>query len=352
MKNDTRKIFNDYLQRTAELNGIDDASVKFAATPSVAQTLESRIQETSAFLQNVNSYSVDQQKGEKIGLSIGTTIAGRTDTNTTDRPTQDPSGEDPLAYECKQTDYDTHIKYARLDAWAKFPDFQTRIRDMILRRQALDRIMIGWNGTSAAVQTDRVANPLLQDVNIGWLAKLLAEAPARYMTQGAVAGEVRIGEGNGSTLLPDYKNIDELVYDIRSNLLEPWYARDNNFTSICSSDLLDEKYYPLVGTHGGTPTESNALDLMISNKKLGGLRTAEVPYFKQRSILITQLGKNNESNLSHYWQDGTRRRTIVDNAKRDQIENYESLNEAYVIEDLGAACAVVNIKIWNGTAFV
>ncbi|MCW8965765.1 MAG: phage major capsid protein, P2 family [Candidatus Pacearchaeota archaeon] len=193
MKNETRKLFNEYLHRQAELNGVEDATKKFAATPSVAQTLESRIQETSAFLQNVNSIPVEQQKGEKIGLGIGSTIAGRTDTSANDRPTQDPSTDDPHAYECKQTNYDTHLSYPRLDMWAKFPDFQTRIRDQILRRQALDRIMIGWNGASAAVQTDRVANPLLQDVNIGWLAKLVAEAPARYMTQGAVAGEIRVG---------------------------------------------------------------------------------------------------------------------------------------------------------------
>lgn len=68
-----------------------------------------------------------------------------------------------------KTDYDTTIGYAQLDAWAKFPDFQTRIRDAIVTRQGLDRIMVGFNGTSAAPNTDRNANPLLQDVNIGWL---------------------------------------------------------------------------------------------------------------------------------------------------------------------------------------
>ena len=50
-------------------------------------------------------------------------------------------------------------------------------------------------------------------------------------------------------------------------------------------------------------------------------------------------------NLSIYWQEGTRRRTIVDNAKRDRIENYESSNEAYVVEDHGAMAVVENIEI-------
>jgi hypothetical protein len=63
-----------------------------------------------------------------------------------------------------------------------------------------------------------------------------------------------------------------------------------------------------------------------------------VPFFPANSMLITPL-----ENLSLYWQEGTRRRTIVDNAKRDRIENYESSNDAYVVEDYGAGCLIENI---------
>ena len=38
-------------------------------------------------------------------------------------------------------------------------------------------------------------------------------------------------------------------------------------------------------------------------------------------------------------------RTILDNARRDRIENYESSNDAYVVEDLGCAALVENITI-------
>ncbi len=46
-----------------------------------------------------------------------------------------------------------------------------RVRNAIIKRQALDRIMIGFNGVSRAKTSDRSANPLLQDVNKGWLAE-------------------------------------------------------------------------------------------------------------------------------------------------------------------------------------
>ena len=57
-------------------------------------------------------------------------------------------------------------------------------------------------------------------------------------------------------------------------------------------------------------------------------------------MLITRL-----DNLSLYYQTGARRRTILDNARRDRIENYESSNDAYVVEDLGCAALVENITI-------
>ena len=129
MRNDTRLVFNAYTQRVAELNQVADASAKFSATPSVEQTLESHIQESSAFLQRVNAIGVDQQLAEKVGLSIGSTTAGRTNTNAKERTTSDPSDTDARGYECKQTNFDTHITYGKLDAWAKFPNFQARIRD-------------------------------------------------------------------------------------------------------------------------------------------------------------------------------------------------------------------------------
>ena len=37
--------------------------------------------------------------------------------------------------------------------------------------------------------------------------------------------------------------------------------------------------------------------------------------------------------------------TLIDNPKRDQIENYESSNDAYVVEDFGCGCVAENIEL-------
>ncbi|MEX5538786.1 P2 family phage major capsid protein, partial [Pseudomonas syringae] len=51
------------------------------------------------------------------------------------------------------------------------------------------------------------------------------------------------------------------------------------------------------------------------------------------------------NNLSIYVQLGARRRMVIDNPKRDQIENYESSNEDYFIEDLGLMAMAENIEV-------
>ncbi|MGB8667754.1 MAG: P2 family phage major capsid protein, partial [Serratia inhibens] len=50
-------------------------------------------------------------------------------------------------------------------------------------------------------------------------------------------------------------------------------------------------------------------------------------------------------NLSIYWQEDTHRRHMVENSKRDRIENYESINEDYVVEDYACGALVENIEL-------
>jgi P2 family phage major capsid protein len=335
MRNETRVLFNAYLGQLATLNGIPDATKKFTVTPSVQQTLETKMQESSDFLSKINIVPVTDQKGEKLGLGIGGTIAGTTNTATTDRTPTDPSSLDNNGYECTQTNFDTALKYAKLDMWARFPDFQVRLRNAILQRQALDRMLIGFNGVSRAATSDRATNPLLQDVNIGWLEKYRLNAAARVMDEGGTPGAVRVGEAAGH----DYVNLDALVFDAVNSLMDAWHQEDTELVVICGRKLLADKYFPIINKDQAN-TERLAADLIISQKRIGNLPAARVPGFPANALMVTRF-----DNLSIYFQEGARRRTVVDNAKRDQIENYESSNDAYVVEDFGAGCVVENIEL-------
>ena len=338
MRNNTRIAFNAYVTAIAALSGVASATEKFTVAPSVQQTLETRIQESSDFLSRINNYGVSDQSGDKLGLGIGSPVASTTDTNTQDRVPVDPTSMDEAGYVCTQTNFDTALKYSKLDAWAKFTDFQARIRDLILKRQALDVITIGFNGISRAATSNKATNPLLQDVNIGWLQKYRQFAAARVLKE-VSAGSNKVQIGAAVALANGYKNLDALVFDAVNNLIDPWYREDTELVAIMGRDLLSDKYFPLVNTVQA-PTETMATDLIISQKRVGGLPAVRAPYFPANAILITRM-----DNLSRYYQEGARRRTIVDNAKRDQIENYESSNDAFVVEDYGLGCLIENIQI-------
>lgn len=341
MKNETRKKFNQFTQQVATFNGVASATEKFSVTPTVQQKLETKIQESSAFLGMINIHGVDEKSGEKLGLGINSTIAGRTDTGTKDRQATDPSALQKASYECKKTDFDTALGYNKLDMWAKFPDFATRIRDSILKRQALDRIMIGFNGTHAAVETNRTTYPLLQDVNIGWIQKVRDDAPEQMISEIVPAsGKIQIykKENDSDTKIGDYGNLDALVASMVAEMLPAWYQEDTDLVVIMGRELLNDKLLPMIEEHAETPSETAALDVIRARKLVGGLPAIRAPYVPAGTLIITRL-----DNLSIYWQEGARRRHVIDNPKRDQIENYESSNDAYVVEDYEGIAIAENI---------
>ena len=333
MRNETRQKFNEFTGQVAKLNAITSAMVQFSVQPSVQQTLETKMQESVAFLSMINMVPVDELKGQKVGIGINSTIAGRTNTDSKDRQPNNPAALYDHNYECAQTNYDTMIGYAQLDSWAKFPDFQTRIRDAIITRQGLDRIMIGWHGTSAAPDTDRNENPLLQDVNIGWLQHIRTDAPAQVMSEGTEgSGKIYVDTTDG-----DYKNLDALVFDAVNELIKPWFQDDTDLVVICGRKLLSDKYFPIINDASDNQNKL-AGQVLVSQKQIGGLKAVRVPFFPEDALLITKL-----SNLSIYWQDGARRRHIEEEPKRNRIVNYESSNDAYVVEDYDCAALVENI---------
>ena len=65
---------------------------------------------------------------------------------------------------------------------------------LLLNAKPLTEIMIGFNGIKISPTTDIAANPLLQDVNKGWLQKQREENPTRVLSSGSVVGKVTVGK--------------------------------------------------------------------------------------------------------------------------------------------------------------
>ncbi len=341
MRNETRELLDSYFAQQAKINHVSNTVVasgkSFAVEPSIQQKLESRIQESSAFLKRISIVGVDELEGETLGLDLTGPLAGRTDTEATDskgRQTRDISTLNKEDYRLNKTDFDTHITYQKLDLWAKFPDFQQRISNLLVNRVALDRIMTGFNGTSAAKNTDLSANPMLQDVNIGWLQKYRDhDGGKRVMTEGKAAGKVSIGKGG------DYASLDALAFDITNSFIDPWYQEDDTLVAIMGRTLYSDTNFKKINK-AYDPTEELALLQLMQTGMVGNKPVIRVPYVPDGTMFITSL-----KNLAIYFQNGKNRRTYVDNAKFNRLETYSSSNEGYVIEDYGFGGLVENIEL-------
>ena len=342
MRKDTRFKFNQNLSRIAELNGIavSDLNKKFTVEPSVTQTLFDKIQQSSSFLKLINMVTVSELTEEKVGIDVTGSIASTADTDGgVERKTADFAKLDAYRYFCHPVNFDYHLKYNKLDLWARFQDFQIRIRNAIIRRQALDYITIGFNGVSRAATSDRAKNPLLQDVAVGWLQKYRNDAPERVMSaitddDGTVISDtIKVGKGG------HYANLDALVMDAFESLVAEIHRENPEMVVICGRRILTDKYFPMINKFQAN-SEQLAGELIISQKTIGQLQAVRAPFFPANSVFITTL-----DNISIYLYEDGHRRHIVENPKLDQVENYEQVKVDFVIEDYEAGCLIENIEI-------
>lgn len=335
MKNATRLKFNAVTASIAQVNEVPSATESFNVTPSIAQKMVDKIQESSGFLKLINIIPVDEMSGEALALNSAQSIAKRTNTKTgAKRNPTDPTGLESNTYQLKKTDFDVALRYEKLDAWAKFKDFYARWQAFVNSAIALDLIKIGFNGTSAAEDTDIIANPLLQDVNIGWLEKIRTVAPSHHMKEVvAASNQVTIGTDG------DYKNLDAMVQDAVSNLIDDVHQDATDLVVICGRTLLNDKNFAIT-SDASDNTNVLAGQVLIGQKQIGGLPAVRVPFFPDDAMLITSL-----NNLSIYYQESGKRRHIKDEPESDRVAEYQSSNDAYVVEDYGKTAFIENITI-------
>ena len=117
-------------------------------------------------LKRINIIGVDEQEGDKIGRASWPLSS----TNTPIRPPRTARRDtlDEDRYRCERPI--RHL-YCLQQAWMLGQSFPIsgppEQSDCSAHRAGT--LMIGFNGTSRAKKSDFASNPLLQDVNIGWL---------------------------------------------------------------------------------------------------------------------------------------------------------------------------------------
>jgi P2 family phage major capsid protein len=316
----------------------------FAATPSVEQTLNEKILEDgNEFLRRINVLPATEIKGEKIMPGLSGPITSRTDTSgSAERKAKKLLTMDADGYELYKTDTDVGIGYGTIDSWAKFPNLVDRYGQLIRQTIANERLMVGWSGTSAAATTDPVANPLLQDVNIGWIKKIKDYKAGAQHTAGGAAGSgssIELGRPAGAGY-PGFPSLDTVVYAALDKLKQPFRSHPD-LVALVSRNLMsaaEGKYYAV---QGNTPTEKKEIELGIVIKTYGGLPAIVPPFMPDGLVLVTSL-----SNLSIYWQSGSWRRMQRDYAPKDCYEDFNSRNEGYVVEQYEKCYLLSNVLVY------
>lgn len=327
------KMYAEMQLAIAETYGVELASKMFSVEPSIAQELNEAITAKSDFLQRINVIPVTEIKGEKVFIGVSGPVTGRTNTKTTDRVAKDASALDNSTYELSSTESDVGLPYAKIDAWAKFPDFHQKYSAAVQKQIALDRIMVGFHGVKAAAQTDIETYPMLQDVNKGWLQQLREQAPQQVLKEGNTPGKVTIGPGG------DYENLDALVHDTKQ-MVDERLRDSGDLVAIIGTDLLAADKAKLYAKQGDTPTEKERIEDAQVIATYGGLPSFSVPFFPVNGVLVTSW-----DNLSIYFQDSSWRKQTVDNPKRSRVEDYNSRNEGYVIEQLEKIALTENVEL-------
>jgi P2 family phage major capsid protein len=319
MKEITRKLYNNMALRLAKTYGVASVTAPFSATPEVEQRLQDKIVEQDNFLQKINVITVAEIEGQNILGSASGPSSGRTDTSVEgqERSPRDLLGLDTFAYKLYQTNSDVYMRYATMDAWAKFKDMAERYARYLQQRIASDRCLIGWFGASAAADTDLVVNPMMQDVNKGWIQYMKDKKAANILLTGTKqAGEIRIGTDG------DFLNLDHAVSDLVEGI--PQYLRQD-LVALVGSELLGMEKSALYQAIALKPTEKNLATASLTS--FGGLPTATPNNFPARGIVITSY-----DNLSIYVQEGSWKRHLKDKPEKDRVEDYNSRNEGYVVE--------------------
>lgn len=313
-----------YKAREAEENSVSSCEQMHTLAPKSQERILLKIKESSEILQHINFVPVIDLESAEGTLVAAGPFSSRTSKENLPRLCKSLI-VDPKPYKCVQTNLDVSIRYSTIDAWTRLGGLHDRIDQALAEQTGLDQIMIGFNGTQAAEQTNRTTNPLLQDVNIGWLQKIRANAPEQII-DGA-----EIGPGS------QYSSLDALAYAALQRLSAPCRKLPELVVLIDRETLNSKHALHLEQT--GDLAGQLALQRILSSRELAGLPIFDAPFMPGGTMLITSL-----DNLSILYQEGAARQFIKDDVGSNAICFYRQRNEAYIVEDYDRCALVEGIE--------
>ncbi|WP_409500204.1 phage major capsid protein, P2 family [Mannheimia glucosida] len=328
------KLFYALVTNAANFYGADPnlalAGKQYNIETSKAVVLLGNIQSRSDFLEQINVITVKDVEGDLI---YGPAEGGITGRKAEGRFRKKVSANG-YKYKLAETDSGVLIPWTKISQWGHLSDqFASLYAEYVQRQIALDMIKIGFYGESVA---DDTTDSNLADVNKGWLQFVRENKPTQILTKGKNEGEIRIFGDEG-----DYKNLDELAYDLKQGLAE--VHRDaGDLVFLVGSDLVGKEASLVYKGNGLIATEKAALNTQDLMKTFGGMKAMLVPNMPPRLAVVTSL-----KNLSIYTQENSVRRGMKDDDELKAVKDSYWRMEGYVVEDPSkfAAIEFKNVKL-------
>ena len=133
----------------------------------------------------------------------------------------------------------------------------------------------------------------------------------------------------------DFINLELAVLNVKV-LLSDACVKSPKLVAIIGTDLLSYDKAKFYAKNADTPSEKSKIEDNQVIGTYGGLPAFSAPGFPSTGIMVTTF-----DNLSIYIQEGSIRRRIgKKNDELDQLENFESMNMAYVVEQLDKAACI------------
>ncbi|NRD73251.1 phage major capsid protein, P2 family [Shewanella sp. VB17] len=328
----------EYCADIAKNYQVDDVHHQFSVTEPMELKLRAAMLEAVDFLKLITNLPVDQIQGQVVKVGSTLIATGRKE-NGRFTSGQDVDGN---TYQLTETDSCAAVTWATLAVWANAgtaKQFMKLMSQNATMRFALDKLRVGFNGTSVAKTTDPEASPLGEDVNKGWHQLVKEQAPEQIITD-----PIYFNPDADVNALKDneYKTLDAIVTELKNTHIHVTLRSDPRLVVLIGSDLTATAQARMANM-ADTPTERVAVQKM--DKTIGGLKAYTPPHFPAKRITLCLL-----NHLHIYTQKGTSHRKSENVEDRKQHEDKYLRWEGYGVEELEGYAAVDEDAMHIGAA--
>lgn len=298
----------------------------YSLTPPRSNALRNAILERVDLLKQLTVMDVPYPQGQVITVGESTLRTGRSKAG---RFTKG-SGISGNEFQLVETDSCCVITWEQLAIWGNSGSqnqFVNMMNATAVLNFATDMLRIGFNGTSIAENSDPVAHPNGEDVNIGWhqFVKNWVLADKLKHSNRIITDPVTLGSGG------DYLSLDAMGSDLVRSLPTK-YQDDPSLVILVGADLVAAEEVRLYNQED-KPTENVAAQKL--SKNIAGRQAVVPPFMPGKRMVATTL-----KNLQILTQMNTRRRKAEDVGDRKQFENSYWRYEGYALGDPDCYAAI------------